>query len=64
MNGILKGKFVRNKMLNDRLYNAAMLNEIGDFDRKRTKFNFEPLRSGYSYPYFPETNSFMVLQCC
>ena len=55
---------VKYTMLNGRLYDAATMNEVGNYDRPRTKFYFEMPGSGNGYPYFQETNSFMVPQCC
>jgi hypothetical protein len=61
---IRNSEFVKYTMVNGRLYDAATMNEIGNYDRKRTKFYFEQPGSGNGYPYFKETNSFMVPQCC
>lgn len=51
-------------MLNGRLYDASTMNEIGNYDNKRTQFYFEKEGSGNAYPYFMETNSHMMPQCC
>lgn len=61
---IRNSEFVKYTMVNGRLYDAATMNEIGNYDRKRTKFYFEQPGSGNGFPYFKETNSFMVPQCC
>lgn len=61
---IRNSEFVKYTMVNGRLYDAATMNEIGNYDRKRTKFYFEQPGSGNGYPYFRETGSFMVPQCC
>ena len=61
---IRNSEFVKYTMVNGRLYDAATMNEIGNYDRKRTKFYFEQPGSGNGYPYFRETNSFMAPQCC
>ncbi|TAK47753.1 MAG: amidohydrolase [Saprospiraceae bacterium] len=61
---IRNSEFVKYTMVNGRLYDAATMNEIGNYDRKRTKFYFEQPGSGNGYPYFLETNSFMTPQCC
>ena len=37
-------------MVNGRLYDAATLNEIGNYDRPRSKFYWE---LGRNYPEFP-----------
>ncbi|NNL93153.1 MAG: amidohydrolase family protein [Saprospiraceae bacterium] len=51
-------------MLNGRLYDASTMNEIGNYDNIRTQFYFEKEGSGNAYPYFMETNSHMMPQCC
>ncbi len=51
-------------ILNGRVYDAATMNEIGNYDRPRTQFYFEKPGSGNGYPYFLETNSFMRPTCC
>lgn len=61
---IRNSEFVKYTMVNGRLYDAATMNEIGNYDRKRTKFYFEQPGSGNGFPYFQETNSFLVPQCC
>ncbi|HFA49788.1 MAG TPA: amidohydrolase [Bacteroidetes bacterium] len=55
---------VKYTMLNGRLYDAATMNEIGNYDRPRTPFYFELPGSGNGYPYFRETGSFMRPTCC
>ena len=61
---IRNSEFVKYTMVNGRLYDAATMNEIGNYDRKRTKFYFEQPGSGNGYPYFQETNSFLRPVCC
>jgi imidazolonepropionase-like amidohydrolase len=61
---IRNSEFVKYTMVNGRLYDAATLNEIGNYDRKRTKFYFEQPGSGNNFPYFRETGSFMRPTCC
>ena len=51
-------------MINGRLYDAATMNEIGNHPNERGKFYFEQEGSGNAYPYFQETNSHMMPQCC
>ena len=51
-------------MINGRLYDAATMNEIGNYDNKRTQFFFEQEGNRNGYEYFQETNSFMVPVCC
>ena len=51
-------------MINGRLYDAATMNEIGNYDQKRSKFYFERQGSGNGFPYYLETGSHMTPQCC
>ena len=51
-------------ILNGRVYDAATMNEIGNYDKKRTEFYFERPGSSNAYPLFNETNSFMRPTCC
>ena len=41
LENIRNSESVRYVMVNGRLYEAATLNEIGNYDKKRTKFWFE-----------------------
>ncbi len=50
-------------MINGRLYDAATMNEIGNYDRKRTDFYWEMEGSGNAYPFYQQTGSFMRPQC-
>lgn len=54
---------VKYTMVNGRLYDAATMNEVGNYDKKRSKFFFELPGSINAYPIFSETNSFMPTQC-
>lgn len=51
-------------MVNGRLYNAATMDEVGNYDRKRSSFYFEREGSSYAYPVFGPTNSFLRPVCC
>jgi imidazolonepropionase-like amidohydrolase/Tol biopolymer transport system component len=64
LENIQNSEFVKYTMVNGRLYDAATMNEIGNYDRKRTKFYFEMPGSGNGFEYFRETNSFMRPTCC
>ncbi len=64
LENIRNSEKVKYTMLNGRLYDAATMNEIGNYDRPRTEFYFEMPGSGNGYPYFQETNSFLRPQCC
>ena len=57
-------EFVKYTVLNGRLYDAYIMNEIGNYNRKRSKFYFEEEGSSNSYPYYQETNSSMRPRCC
>lgn len=57
-------EFVKYTMLNGRLYDAATMNEVGNYDNKRSLFYFEQPGSGNAFPYFQETGSHMMPQCC
>ena len=61
---IRNSEFVKYTMVNGRLYDSATMNEVGNYDRKRTKFYFELPGSGNGYPYFRETGSAMRPVCC
>jgi imidazolonepropionase-like amidohydrolase len=50
-------------MVNGRLYDAATLNEMGNYDRKRTPFFFELPGSGNAWPLMTETGAAMPTQC-
>lgn len=64
LDDIRNSEKVKYTMLNGRLYDAATMNEIGNYDRPRTKFYFEQPGSGNGFPYFQETDSFMRPVCC
>jgi len=61
---IRNSEHVTYTMVNGRLYDAETMNEIGNYNTKRAKFFFEQEGSGNAYPYFQETNSHMMPQCC
>jgi imidazolonepropionase-like amidohydrolase/Tol biopolymer transport system component len=63
LENIQNSESVRYTMVNGRLYDSATMNEIGNYDRKRTQFYFEQEGSGNVYPVFSETNTFMPAQC-
>ena len=64
LDNIQNSESVKYTMMNGRLYDAATMNEIGNYDNKRTKFYFEQPGSGNGFPYFQETGSHMRPQCC
>ncbi|MDX1408351.1 MAG: hypothetical protein R3330_09460, partial [Saprospiraceae bacterium] len=55
---------VRYTMINGRLYDAATMDEIGNYDRPRTQFYFEMPGSGNEFPFYLETMSHLTPQCC
>lgn len=50
-------------VVNGRLYDAASMNEIGNYDQERTPFYFEQEGSGNAYPLMTDVNSLMPAQC-
>jgi imidazolonepropionase-like amidohydrolase/Tol biopolymer transport system component len=50
-------------MVNGRLYDAATMNEVGNYDRKRSKFYFELEGSGNAWPTLMDSNTLMPTQC-
>jgi imidazolonepropionase-like amidohydrolase/Tol biopolymer transport system component len=64
LENIRNTEFVKYTMLNGRLYDAETMNEIGNRPKERTKFYFEQPGSGNAFPYFLETGSHMMPQCC
>ena len=54
---------VKYTMVNGRLYDAASMNEVGNYDKKRDRFFFEMPGSKNAYPIFSESNTFMPTQC-
>ena len=60
---IHNSQYVKYTMVNGRLYDAETMNEIGNYDKKRTKFWWENSRSGTSFNWHEETQSFMEDAC-
>lgn len=63
LENIQNSEQVRYTMVNGRLYDAASMNEIGNYDRKRSKFYFELEGSGNAWPTMTDGNTFMPTQC-
>ncbi len=57
LENIRNSEFVRYTMVNGRLYDAATMNEIGNYDRPRTKFYFEMPGYNGSFPGYGQTHS-------
>ena len=60
---IQNSESVKYTMINGRLYDAATMNEIGNYDKKRTPFYWQLPGSGNAYPLDAATNSFMHSGC-
>ncbi|MGB4960686.1 MAG: amidohydrolase family protein, partial [Saprospiraceae bacterium] len=63
MEDIRKTENVVFTMINGRLYDTSTMNEIGNTDKKRTKFYWELDGSGLAFPFHSETNGFMPVRC-
>jgi len=64
LENIRNSESVRYTIINGRMYDCDTMNEIGNYDKKRTQFYFEKEGSGNAYPYFQETGSHMMPRCC
>ena len=56
-------EFVKYTMINGRLYGSATMNEIGNYDKKRTPFYFEKEGGANNLPFLENTRSFMPSKC-
>lgn len=63
LENIQESENVEMTMVNGRLYDAATMNEVGNYDRSRSQFYFELPGSGNAWPLMTETNSLMPTQC-
>jgi len=63
LDDIQNSNSVRYTIMNGRLYDAATMNEIGNYDRKRTQFYWEMDGSGNGYPFHSQSRTFMRPQC-
>jgi adenine deaminase len=50
-------------MVNGRLYDAATLNEIGNYDRKRSSFYWEQNNYNQNFPWHEDSQSFQHMHC-
>ncbi|GLR20132.1 bifunctional TolB-family protein/amidohydrolase [Portibacter lacus] len=50
-------------IINGRVYDSATMNEVGNYDKKRSKFYWELEGSGNAYPFNTMTQSFMESTC-
>ncbi|MBK9254124.1 MAG: PD40 domain-containing protein [Saprospiraceae bacterium] len=63
LKNILDTENVLYTMVNGRLYDAASMNETGNYNKVRTKFFWEHEGSGNAFPFYSETNGFMPAMC-
>ena len=63
LDDIYNSEQVKYTMLNGRLFDAATMNEIGNYNNKRSEFYFEQEGSGNGYPFFLETQSHLQPTC-
>jgi hypothetical protein len=50
-------------MVNGRLYDSETMNEVGNYDVKRTPFYWEMNKYSQNFPWHEGTNGFMPVQC-
>ncbi|MBI3509881.1 MAG: PD40 domain-containing protein [Bacteroidetes bacterium] len=60
---IHNSQYVKYTMINGRIYDTETMNEIGNYDKKRTKFWWENPKYSAQYNWHEETNSFMDDNC-
>ena len=63
LENIQNSESVRYTMVNGRLYDAATMNEVGNYDKQRSKFYFELEGSGNAWPLMTDGQSLMPTQC-
>jgi imidazolonepropionase-like amidohydrolase/Tol biopolymer transport system component len=63
LENIQNTEFIQYTMINGRLFDAETLNEVGNYDRKRSKFYWENTRYSQNFPWHEETHSFMEGSC-
>ncbi|MBK7407658.1 MAG: PD40 domain-containing protein [Saprospirales bacterium] len=63
LENIRNSEFVHYTMINGRLFDSATMNEIGNYDRKRTPFYFEMEGNRDLLPYDSETLEKMLHYC-
>ncbi len=57
LENIRNSEFIRYTMVNGRLYDAATMNEIGNYNKPRTKFYWEQNKNYEFFPLISETES-------
>ena len=60
---IRNSEFIKYTMVNGRLYDAATMNEVGNYSKDRQPFYFEMEGSGNAYPMMSDSKSLMPVQC-
>ncbi|MCB0663836.1 MAG: PD40 domain-containing protein, partial [Saprospiraceae bacterium] len=63
LDDIKNSESIRYTMVNGRLYDCDSMNEIGNYDNKRSKFFFEMPGGNNSFPYYESTGSCMQPSC-
>ena len=63
LDDIRQSEKVQYTMVNGRLYDAATMNEVGNYNRPRSKFYFEQDGSGNAWPMMTTNGSAMPTQC-
>lgn len=58
LENILNTESVKYTMVNGRLFDASTMNEIGNYNKPRTKFYWEVAGSSEAFPWHEETRSF------
>ena len=57
LENIRNSEFIRYTMINGRLYDAATMNEIGNYNKPRTKFYWEQNKNYEFFPLLNETET-------
>ena len=60
---IHNSEFIQYVMINGRLYDAETMNEVGNYDKKRTLFYFEKEGGGNNLPFLEGSQGFMPAMC-
>jgi imidazolonepropionase-like amidohydrolase len=63
LENIRNSEFIKYTMVNGRLYDAATMNEVGNYTKDRQPFYFEMEGSGNAYPMMSDSKSLMPVQC-
>ena len=59
LDNIRNTESIKYVIVNGRLYDAETMNQIGNYDVKRSKFYWENSKANNNFPWHQETNSFM-----